>query len=84
MAHLDSEFQKQPNPALKSLIADQVRRRAALTGPVADTLSVPRKASLHNRLFEMSQSFRARERISGTRVDSHGKLCMLLILITPV
>lgn len=54
MAHLDTEFQQQANPSLKSLIADQVCPGSLLHVLPSLITLVSRKASLRDSLREMS------------------------------
>lgn len=57
MAHLDTEFKKQSDPGLKSLIEDQVRgKRDNTYVRQTQEVSVSRKASVCYNMLTMSQT----------------------------
>lgn len=68
MAHLDSEFQKQSDPTLKSLIANQVCVISSVMNHHRPSV-VSRETGLHHSLHAVSQQVRKRIRIFGNRSE---------------
>jgi hypothetical protein len=75
MSHLDFEFQKQTNPELRSLLADQARYWSLnLQASLADVYVVPGQASLRHNLRDLPLSVRTSHRFPRDRNQLRGIL----------
>lgn len=80
MAHLDSEFQKQSDPTLQSLIANQVCVNSSVMNHHRPRV-VSRETGLRHSVHAVSQQVGKRIRIFGNRSEHCRTVCVLYLFV---